>query len=1028
MSRKPADQTRDEDVSPVDPLNIASDEILGARQWKRSKLGYITGVGAFRDSAQSVLEGGKDSMERLRGLAKLGFGREQKGRAVPANILDAQERFNAAMFLNGKNDKAIADSIKTTHKQAIFYFVLLALTVVLGLGSMLVFGLMLTQLPVVDLLFRLIPAPVLGALTLRAAYTNWLFRRRALLSMSDFFKAKDRMPAASARTASPKPPARGGKAVRAAGLFLALALAGGGLLDATPALADNPTQDYSAQAQQIFEEPNSEDIFIQVLAFLVPGVGPVPTSSVASDNAYFTATKTAFMTFSGTLLFLGSAIAGWQILSGLVAAAKEGKVLGQSYHEVWAPARMVIGFGMLAPIAGGLCAAQIVVLYLIVFGSNLGNLVWMPYITTITSNGNMDAKSGEEASATLSVTSMSLANTTLKEILDKELCYATLKAHLDLINVWDNGNIWDTRRNWIETNPQWRTWNAWTDDATLLWRNEVVHGYDYGSACGTATVRVANDSTEDMEQHVKHVISTEQLNQVKAIQSAIRGDENMAYATMIANSYVSRDLPPESSRYFREGVNHTQFINLLNTLRSNYVKGIAAKVQEVYNGTGANGGAATLNEVRESAIKNGWAASGVFYLTLSRIQNSIYAAAGSGSRFSATYMSGFGPAVEATRLVLGSQEEPGVLTAFDSWWETNITAIAGDLTAASAVSEMSDNGWAWMNEFFIPMLGVFKWDEGVNPLNPMQHMIEFGNRLMFNGSATYLAIAGAEAVAGGIADGVKDSGVPIASGIGSFFATAGSATVGALAGLAKMMALVAIAAGAVHAYVLPMVPYIMTAFFVGGMVILTVEALVAAPIWAFFHIRMDGQDFVSDVQKPGYMIAFNLLLRPALMVFGLILSYLVFGGMAWFVEKTFFPTASSMASSQGVGPIGLIVMIVMVTYIHYQMAIRAFSLITQVPDRVSRWFGQGGEHLGEEQDSEKSAALIVRETGGRVEGMARFGGMRDAMRGAGGGKSIGGGKPGKPGETPSADGDSPEGDAPGGGGGSSGGPPAKKQV
>jgi len=987
MSQKPADKRPENNSSPIDPIEMAKDEVLGARQWKRSKWGYFTGVGAITDGVKSLSSEGNGAFDRVRALSTWSFARNNTGKAVSEDIGSAEDRFVSAMSINGKNDKDIADSILTTYRQFLFYSVLMGLTIVLGVGSFLFYGVTVPQFILVDILFRFIPVPVLGALMIRSAYTNWLFRRRSLLSIGLFFNASDKMP--RKRIASHK---RGrststGVARTLVVAFLALTLGTSFFLPGST-LAQDAVGDYRSTAQQIFDDPNNTDLFVQVLSILVPGVGPIPDSEIAPENVYFQATKAAFMTFSGTLLFLGSAIAGWQIISGVVASAKEGRVLGQAYHEVWAPARMVIGFGMLAPIAGGLCAAQIVVLYLIVFGGNLANVVWKPYIETITMTGNMSEEAGEAAAATLSSTTLSLANNTLKEILSKELCYHSLKTYLDSINVWDNGNFLDLRRSWIVKDPFWDEWNAWNHDVTLLWRDETVYGYDYGSACGTLTVRVVADSSTDMEQHVNHEVSSTQLEQVKAIQSALRGGgaDRPSYMSLIANSYISRDIPAEQSRFFREGVDHSSFINDLNVLRTNYVRAINDKVKSVYTSTEENGGAATLNGIRDAALNRGWAAAGEFYLTLSRVQNSVYAAAGSGARFSASYISGFGPSTEAAGLLAGTSQSPGIIPSFGSWWDRNIRKITQDSTAVSSMSEMSDNGWAWMNTFFMPVLSIFRWDEGVNPLNPMQHMIEFGNRLMFTGSTTYMAIAGAELLATAPGEAVKDSGVPGVSAVGSLINSVVGSTVGAVAGIAKILALAIIAAGAVHAYILPMIPYVMTVFFVGGMVILTVEALVAAPIWAFFHIRMDGQDFISDVQKPGYMIAFNLLLRPALMVFGLILSYLVFGGMAWFVEATFFNVAESMAASMGVGPIGLLVMIVMVTYIHYQLAIRAFSLITQVPDRVSRWFGQGGEHLGEEDDSNKTSMLLVNQSTSRIEGLARVGGAVSALnRSPGGG-------------------------------------------
>src|SRR5690625_4693759 len=116
---------------------------------------------------------------------------------------------------------------------------------------------------------------------------------------------------------------------------------------------------------------------------------------------------------------------------------------------------------------------------------------------------------------------------------------------------------------------------------------------------------------------------------------------------------------------------------------------------------------------------------------------------------------------------------------------------------------------------------------------------------------------------------------------------------------------------------------------------------------------MDGQDFVDQVQRPGYMIAFNLVLRPALAVLGLVLSYSLFGAMIWFLGHTFYPAAVTATAGAGYGLFGLATMIVILTYMHWQLAIRSFSLITAVPDRVTRWFGYGGENLGEEGEAQK---------------------------------------------------------------------------
>lgn len=1002
MASKPVRPTEQDDENPLDPRTIAADEVLGGRQWRRSKIGYITGVGTIRDAAGSMIGSGRDAFGRVSTMFKGAFGKDTSGRKVDASVVGSSERFGAAMAVNGKTDKDIANSIAVTYKQSMLYLALMAVIAIVGFGSFFVFGTVIPQFPLADIVFRVAPIILLGALLLRSAYTNWMFRHRKLLSLSEFFSAPDKMPSSKAPVRRASPPARtgGGGIVKALVLALALSMPASALLDAAPVHAQE-AGDFKNTAQEVFGDPNDKDMFMHVLGFMLPNVGPIPAP--LGEHGYFNATKTAFMVFSGTLLFIGSAIAGWQILSGLVASAKEGTVLGKAYHEVWAPARMVIGFGMLAPIAGGLCAAQIVVIYMISWGGNLANVVWRPYIDTVTQVTGENSTGADAAQNTLYGANLAASNKMLEYVFNKELCYGYLSKYLETVGAQDAG-FWDARAYYIEKNPQWRELVGIAGGIDRTFANDHKYDYNYGQVCGSITTYVIPEpgaSEKDPEKQVRAEISQAQFDTIKMFQEQIR-----PVAQKIASGYVTPDMEPTWADFFREGenANRGQVNSMLQQLRLTYMTKMQEAIQSAYNGTEPGANNSQFEEVRKGAVDNGWAASGVFYMTISRIQNVIYAAASQGASFTTPINGGVNNTPEVFKLLVGSNSSPGILEKFENWWNRTIQEVAPDLSAAALVPTQNASDFDLLNTLIggTGALNLFKWNEDVNPLNPMQHMIDFGNSMMTAGTLTY----GAAVLLESGANSLKDSIVGEAGKLAGI--TSGVATgLGYILTLARMVALMLIAAGAVHAYVLPMIPYIMTAFFVGGMVILTVEAMVAAPIWAFFHIRMDGQEFVSDVQKPGYMIAFNLILRPALMIFGLILSYLVFGGMAWFIEKTFFPTADSMSSSNAAGPIGMVVMIVMVTYIHYQMAIRAFSLITQVPDRVTRWFGQGGERLGEEDDTHKTSGLLVAQTTSRVEGMARMGGVAGAGRG-GNLRGGGGNKPLPKGPTPPAAGDQPK--------------------
>jgi len=99
------------------------------------------------------------------------------------------------------------------------------------------------------------------------------------------------------------------------------------------------------------------------------------------------------------------------------------------------------------------------------------------------------------------------------------------------------------------------------------------------------------------------------------------------------------------------------------------------------------------------------------------------------------------------------------------------------------------------------------------------------------------------------------------------------------------------------------------------------------------------------------------------------------------------PAVKGITAGFAFGLIGWIVMMVLLGYIHYQTAIRSFSLILQVPDRVMRWFGQGGENLGEDRDSDQMTGVVVGQVSKRAESLPKLGAVGMAA-GMGGGKGA----------------------------------------
>lgn len=94
--------------------------------------------------------------------------------------------------------------------------------------------------------------------------------------------------------------------------------------------------------------------------------------------------------------------------------------------------------------------------------------------------------------------------------------------------------------------------------------------------------------------------------------------------------------------------------------------------------------------------------------------------------------------------------------------------------------------------------------------------------------------------------------------------------------------------------------------------------------------------------------------------------------MVWFQNVTFLRAFQVMSADTGYGLFGILTAIVMMGFLHDQTAMRSFGLITSVPERVTSWFGQAGDRLGEDHDTKTLAGALVTRTEGAA---SRFGAM-----------------------------------------------------
>lgn len=995
---------------------VIKDDLIGADEFRNSKIGYLSGYSAIKKSGTSILRPLGSGLSIIARSRHIFWPRRSVEKTYLSDIEDDKERFQEAM---AKHERTQEDLI-SLEKHFRFLTIMYLMFVIAGAA----WGFHVINKDHYDvtgpssLLFPFFQLFLLVPLFFQNAFYYYQVRTRTLHSFKYFMKRpREWLP------------------FKKIARVVSLAILAGLMLMA-PGMAE---------AFSLTDTLSEHDLFYRMLQQIAP-IGPVSPPLISSP--WSEPLAAAFRAFNTALLTVGSMMLGWHTLAGTIASAHEGQVLGQRWHMIWAPLRSATGIASLAPVANGYCAAQVLVIQLIVWGGGIANGVWGSYIDFMSNPASVervfavdDYEIGPREIAEIG--NNVAAREMILGVLANQTCLRGVQLmHIKAIEDWNTN-----RRNTtiditdIQANPQ--AYHAALNDAFgspgfLGWgRSEyagtgltaaelLVNGaaagrlvgiedtnmpflragqienpergeipvkarWDYGKYCGSIEIDLLENSLVDrlvesnsghadaqvieaqtriLNEHIydltDNVITRFDSEVIPLVNEVV--DIMVAAAEGVQESYAMLEQNAEAEQLLAEA--YAIYRSIMAQTTGQYIERV-----DNWLGNGVD-----TNELFETMRARGWAAGGTFYVLLAKLQEMYWS------------LGNYTPTMTTSNLELLKDEHdhyvrwldgadghsgPGLIPVYNEFIETAVSNTGDALLDAMFEPSSAEASVMFkllntvLDDVFDIALNVMNPD----PYNAMLSMQELGNKtisIIIVAIAGILTVSTGTAVVGGIIGGMR--GIPI---VGSIAGGAIDGAISALAGpvssvvfVVKLAIFILFSVGVMHAFILPMMPYVLMTFFVMGMMILVAEALIAAPIWAFFHVRLDGQDFVDQVQKPGYMIAFNLLLRPSLAVFGLILSYGLFGSIIWFIHETFAIAGKSVMMGN-VGVIGRIVMIIIMTYLHYQVAVRSFTLITQVPDRVTRWFGQSGENLGEGSDAERSTTAIVAGIGTRTESLAR---------------------------------------------------------
>ncbi len=200
----------------------------------------------------------------------------------------------------------------------------------------------------------------------------------------------------------------------------------------------------------------------------------------------------------------------------------------------------------------------------------------------------------------------------------------------------------------------------------------------------------------------------------------------------------------------------------------------------------------------------------------------------------------------------------------------------------------------------------------------------------------------------------------VGQGIGEILSDDFIGDIGKLAsGFAFKFAMIGFSIGFILYYVLPLMPFIYFFFAFGNWIKSIFEAIVAMPLWAIAHLKLDGEGLPGPWASNGYFLLFEILIRPILIVVGLVAAVgffsalvdglhevhtlLMFLASGYDIEEALVNTGGLRPGESPLdymrGPIDQLFYTIVYVIIVYMIGLSCFKLIDAIPNNILRWMG-----------------------------------------------------------------------------------------
>lgn len=597
-----------------------------------------------------------------------------------------------------------------------------------------------------------------------------------------------------------------------------------------------------------------------------------------------------------TLIIAGILIT-YQIMNGLIATAHEGEFLGKRLNAATYPLRISIATAVIVPVVKGYAIVQIVVMWLVTQSIGFADQTWISYI------------SKQNFSEAISVSMPSPQTKDMADsILESLVCVESLRKITNL----PEGHPLYTKNNWGIHEVQ----NDTNKVRYVFGDLYQGHGFTVDQ-CGYIEIPTPKNLVADKNIAEKFgdiykgytntvtgsvgikVFSDKVIpreTELIAIQSAVGAAHRREIDRLISSTQLIANKIINDENY---KINGADFSNIISEYNKQ-IKNAATSEIKRYN---------PFKSIIEKAEMDGFISSMFLY----------------------NKMADLADIVSRSVVMKSTYEKPKTMTnpTFKDQYTTDMLKVKGKLISSdvmvSNASDGDDSMEGKMNRWLDQKISEHI-DGGMFQINPGEHPIMAAKRIGTNVLSVITSLTTALGIGATVFPMASTTLLTILSGIWT-------------AGLPLILFTLVI---------IPLTPVLYILGSIIAWVTSVVEAVIVAPFWAVMHI-VHGDDMLGSGEK-GYKLLLNILLKPVMIVVGVIASFSLIMIFTSFIASNYGAMMEDMAMTSNTGALTkffyMIASIYIITILNFTIMMSIFKLIFQLPDRIMQWITNSENTLG----------------------------------------------------------------------------------